>query len=231
MCLLIMKMTMLMLTMRYILVISMGQKMMLMMCHLVLMSISQQLLMSMVQLLLGQLMLGQLVLMSMCQLVKRLARELVEYSDAGEQVVEAEGEVEDLVESNYDQEVEDIAADTCVDPTNFWDTLQVLNIPPLDCGSGSDFEARSDELISLEGSDGEEVKQGPVRKFINARYHEFNQKTNMHDLVYEVGMLFASANIFVKAIRSYAVKHKRNVKFQKIDRNRVKVVYKLDGCK
>ncbi|KAK1554159.1 hypothetical protein Q3G72_008649 [Acer saccharum] len=31
----------------------------------------------------------------------------------------------DLVESDYEQEVEDIAVETCYDPSNLWETLQV----------------------------------------------------------------------------------------------------------
>ncbi|KAK4850913.1 hypothetical protein QYF36_010933 [Acer negundo] len=50
--------------------------------------------------------------------------------DADEQEAEAQGEADDLVESDYNQEAEDIAAETFVDPTKFWDTLQVPNIPP-----------------------------------------------------------------------------------------------------
>ncbi|KAI9193922.1 hypothetical protein LWI28_001392 [Acer negundo] len=45
--------------------------------------------------------------------------------DADEQEAEAQGEADDLVESDYNQEAEDIAAETFVDPTKFWDTLQV----------------------------------------------------------------------------------------------------------
>ncbi|KAK1591453.1 hypothetical protein Q3G72_008038 [Acer saccharum] len=106
------------------------------------------------------------------------------------------------------QEAEDITAETCVDPTKFWNTLQVPNIPPEECASGSNIEAGSDELRSLEGSDSEEVEQGLVRKFINRRYHEFNPKRDMQDPVFKVIMVFGSANMFRKAIRARAVKHK-----------------------
>ncbi|KAK1576789.1 hypothetical protein Q3G72_016481 [Acer saccharum] len=77
------------------------------------------------------------------------------------------GEAKELVESDYEQELDDLAADTCVDLTKYWDTLQVTNIPCEECAYGSNIDDGSDELRSLEGSDGEEVEGGPLRKFIN----------------------------------------------------------------
>ncbi|KAK4841307.1 hypothetical protein QYF36_002468 [Acer negundo] len=79
--------------------------------------------------------------------------------EAGE--AEAKGEVEAqddayiLVESDYKQKADDITAETCVDPTKIWDSLNVPNRSHEECASGFDLEDVSDELNSLEGSDGE----------------------------------------------------------------------------
>ncbi|KAK0597192.1 hypothetical protein LWI29_022767 [Acer saccharum] len=89
------------------------------------------------------------------------------------------GEAKELVESDYEQELDDLAADTCVDFTKYWDTLQVTNIPCEEYAYGSNIDDGSDELRSLEGSDGEEVEGGPLRKFINRSYHEFNPRRDM----------------------------------------------------
>ncbi|KAK0601228.1 hypothetical protein LWI29_022338 [Acer saccharum] len=43
-------------------------------------------------------------------------------------------------------------------------------------------------------------------------------------------MEFATADMFRKAIRAHAIKHRRNIKFQKNDPNRVKAVCKDKGC-
>ena len=52
----------------------------------------------------------------------------------------------------------------------------------------------------------------------------------MQDLEFKVGMLFGTADIFRKAIRAHAVKHRRNVKFQKNDKHRVRAVCKSEAC-
>ena len=133
----------------------------------------------------------------------------------GQVEVEAEAEAQDdadmLVESDYEQEADDITAETCVDPTKIWDGLNVPNRQHQECASGSD------ELNSLEGSDGEEGEQGRVRKFIHRSYHEFHLERDMQDPKFKVGILFGTVDIFRKAIKAHAVKHKCDVKFQKND--------------
>ncbi|KAK1586265.1 hypothetical protein Q3G72_000629 [Acer saccharum] len=121
-------------------------------------------------------------------------------------------EDEEAVESDYEQELDDIKADTCVDPTRDWESLQVLGIPHAQCGSrsGFDIDLGSDDLKSLDGSDGEEDEGGPPRKFIKTKYREFNPSYDMQDPIFRVGMEFGNANIFRKAIRAHSVKH-RNV--------------------
>ncbi|KAK3230938.1 hypothetical protein Dsin_002819 [Dipteronia sinensis] len=84
--------------------------------------------------------------------------------------------------------VDDIAAETCVDPTKIWDSLNVPNRPYEERASRSNLEDVSDELCSLEGSDVEE-------------------------------------DIFRISIMAHAVRHRRDVKFQKNDQNRVRAFY------
>ncbi|KAK1581406.1 hypothetical protein Q3G72_005768 [Acer saccharum] len=139
-------------------------------------------------------------------------------------------ENEEVVESDYEQEPEDIAANTCVDPTRDWESLKVAVIPHAECGSGSDLDLGSDDLRSLDGSDGEEDDGGPRRKFIKTNYHEFNPRCDLQDPIFRVGMEFGSADLFRKAIRAHAVKHRRVVKFKKNDPNRIRAVCMGEGC-
>ncbi|KAK1587371.1 hypothetical protein Q3G72_012209 [Acer saccharum] len=128
------------------------------------------------------------------------AEEAEEEEEVEEEAEEAEADkVDELVESDYDQEAEDIAAETCVDPTNDWESLQISDLPR---GSRSDKDDGSEDLGSLDGSNGEEDAEGPVRKFIKRR----------------------------KAIRAHSMKHRRVVKFKKNDPNRIRVVCKDEGC-
>ncbi|KAK3200188.1 hypothetical protein Dsin_023603 [Dipteronia sinensis] len=105
--------------------------------------------------------------------------------------------------------------------------LMVPNLPREECADGYDIDDISDELRNLEGSDGEEVEGGPIRKFISISYHEFNPTRDMQDPVFKVGMEFGSVDIFRKAVRAHAVKQMRNVKFAKNDPNRVRAVCKF----
>ncbi|KAK4851117.1 hypothetical protein QYF36_012541 [Acer negundo] len=135
-------------------------------------------------------------------------------------------ENEEIVKSDYEQEPEDIAANTCVDPTWGWESLQVAGIPHEECGSGygSDIDLGSNDLRSLDGSNSEEDDEEPTRKFIKTNYHEFNPRHDLQDPIFRVGMEFGSADLFRKAIRAHAVKHRRVVKFKKNDPNRVRAV-------
>ncbi|KAK3182919.1 hypothetical protein Dsin_030205 [Dipteronia sinensis] len=52
----------------------------------------------------------------------------------------------------------------------------------------------------------------------------------MENPIFKIGMEFGSADVFRKVIRAHAMKHKRNIKFQKNDTNRVKAVCKDQSC-
>ncbi|KAK2658185.1 hypothetical protein Ddye_004718, partial [Dipteronia dyeriana] len=122
--------------------------------------------------------------------------------------------------SDYEKEPEDFAAGTCVHLTKYWDTLQALNIPREECAYGSDIDDGSNELKILEGLYGEEVERGPVRKFINRSYHEFNPNGNLQDPTFIVGIEFGSVEIFRVVVRAHAVKQTRNDKFSESDPNK-----------
>ncbi|KAK0587687.1 hypothetical protein LWI29_026890 [Acer saccharum] len=62
----------------------------------------------------------------------------------------------DLMESDYEQEVEDIKAETCYDPSNLWDTF---TFPRIECGSGSEYEEGSENLSSLDEFEAEEDEE------------------------------------------------------------------------
>ena len=62
-------------------------------------------------------------------------------------------------------------------------------------------------------------------------YHEFNLKHDMVEPKVTLGMIFASTDLFNKAIRAHAVKYRQEVKFAKNDPNRVRAICKAPNCK
>ncbi|KAK1559522.1 hypothetical protein Q3G72_015353 [Acer saccharum] len=102
-----------------------------------------------------------------------------------------------------------------------------FQVPDLQESDGGGLE----NLSSLNGSDGEEDEGLQPRKFIKTRYQEFTPSRVMQNPVLRLGMEFASAGIFRKAVRAHVVKHRRLVQFKKNDSNRVKVVCKAESCK
>ncbi|KAL5551362.1 hypothetical protein UlMin_001538 [Ulmus minor] len=136
-------------------------------------------------------------------------------------------EEEPILDSDYEQEEIDIARHTCVDTTKHWEGLAILEIT-----TQSDEESErdvddSDELRSLDGSDGEDDTKG---KWVKKRYPEFNPRTDLKDPSFKLGMIFDSVDTFRKAFRAHSVKHKRDVKFKVNDRDRVRAVCNSDGC-
>lgn len=78
-----------------------------------------------------------------------------------------------------------------------------------DCGS-------SDELESLcTSSDEDGVK--PKKK-----HQVFNEKTDMANPIFMVGMEFKTHSLFRDAVKEYAIKHGKSIKFLKSDREKVK---------
>ena len=90
------------------------------------------------------------------------------------------GETE-IVESDYEQEVEDIATNTMVDLTASWPGFHPPNIPRDELHSESDVEDDSDDLSSLDGDVLDEEHKGKRRKFVNKDYHEFNPNHDMDE--------------------------------------------------
>ncbi|KAK1589251.1 hypothetical protein Q3G72_031983 [Acer saccharum] len=152
--------------------------------------------------------------------------------DISEEDITDDGEENDqLWDSDYDQEEEDIATKTCVDPTMDWDSLQIPDFGREECGSGSDIDCASDEVRSLDGTDCEEDEGTKPRKFIKTKYHEFNPGRDIGNPIFRIGMVFANADDFRNAIRAHAVKHRRSIKFKKNDKNRIRAVCNDERCK
>ncbi|TXG49115.1 hypothetical protein EZV62_024990 [Acer yangbiense] len=127
---------------------------------------------------------------------------------AEEDIADDNEENDQLWDSDYDQEEEDIAAETCVDPTRDWDSLRILEFRREECGSGSDIDCASDDFRSLDGIDCEEDEGTKPRKFIKTKYHEFDPGRDIGNPIFRIGMVFASADNFRKAIRAHVVKHR-----------------------
>ncbi|XP_040372479.1 uncharacterized protein LOC112192744 [Rosa chinensis] len=86
----------------------------------------------------------------------------------------------------------------------------------------------SDGFPSLHGSSdesGEDIGMFPVKgkkRFSN--WKEFNQFADMKNPTFELGMIFPSSTVFKKAMRKHAVLTKKELRFQKNTRHKVKVV-------
>ncbi|KAK3229006.1 hypothetical protein Dsin_000887 [Dipteronia sinensis] len=109
------------------------------------------------------------------------------------------------------------------------DSLRNLEIPREECGFGSEIDYEEDNLRSLDESDGNEVEGGQPRKFTKIKYQEFDPVSDMENPIFTIRMKFGSAYVFRKAIRVNAVKHMRDIKFQKNYANKVKAVCKDQG--
>ncbi|KAF7147202.1 hypothetical protein RHSIM_Rhsim03G0174600 [Rhododendron simsii] len=83
----------------------------------------------------------------------------------------------------------------------------------------------SDELNSGYSSSDEE---GGSRKQ-ERKYTVFNEKTEMDNPVFEVGMEFKTHDIFANAVKEYSIKHGKKIKFLKNDREKVRAKCE-DGC-
>ncbi|KAK2654694.1 hypothetical protein Ddye_014550 [Dipteronia dyeriana] len=156
---------------------------------------------------------------------------LEEAESDGSEEAENYGGDQDLVKSDYEQEEEDITADTCVDPICGWESLQFTDIPRPESGDASDIDEGSEELNNLDGSDNDEVQREHVSQFRKKRYHEFNPSRDMQDPKFVIGMEFGSADVFRNAIRAHAVKNMRDVRFKKNDPNRIRAICENEGCK
>ncbi|KAL5553162.1 hypothetical protein UlMin_040563 [Ulmus minor] len=138
-----------------------------------------------------------------------------------------EVEEDAIVDSDYEQDDNEIASHTCVDTTKIWEGMAILEMMTQSTEeSGSDGDD-SDELHSLDGSDGEDDTK---RKWVRKRYPKFNPQTDMKNPTFKLGITFDSADTFRKAVKAHAIKHKRDVKFKVNDKDRVRAVCNSDGC-
>ena len=134
-----------------------------------------------------------------------------------------------MVESDYEQDVQDIAQPTCVDPTSTWEGFEVPVLEGEEHRSESDVDSmNSTELESLEGTDDdEEVPYKKWKKIIN---QDFNPEVDMNNPVFRIGMLFSTASIFRDAVKAHAVKNRRAMKFDFNDKNKIKASCKSPDC-
>ncbi|KAL3517043.1 hypothetical protein ACH5RR_023945 [Cinchona calisaya] len=85
---------------------------------------------------------------------------------------------------------------------------------------GSDSDGLRSPSESSEENDDNSRKQ--------PKYHVFNEKTDMKDPVFKVGMLFKSVKEFRAAIRAHSIKDGRNVRFKKNEGKRIRAIF--EGC-
>ena len=71
-------------------------------------------------------------------------------------------------------------------------------------GSESDMHLSEDELKSVDGSKDE----GQHIPWVRKSYPEFNVETDLKDPKFQVSQIFASADLFRKAVRAHALKQR-----------------------
>ncbi|KAH7863402.1 hypothetical protein Vadar_017045 [Vaccinium darrowii] len=88
----------------------------------------------------------------------------------------------------------------------------------------------SDDLKSMSGSSSDEDEDGWTgRKKAKTNYPVFNEKTDMDNPVFKIGMEFKTHEQVREAIKEYSIKWGRKIKFNKNDREKVDAVCKT-GC-
>ncbi|KAH7862383.1 hypothetical protein Vadar_004172 [Vaccinium darrowii] len=86
----------------------------------------------------------------------------------------------------------------------------------VDCGSSDELES----LCTSSNEDGVKPKK---------KHQVFNEKTDMANPVFMVGMEFKSHSLFRDAVKEYAIKHGKIIKFLKSDKEKARAVCKK-GC-
>ena len=81
---------------------------------------------------------------------------------------------------------------------------------------GSEY-ALSSSLHSVHESDSDDVSQ----------WLEFNIETEMRNPYFKKDMLFSNSEVLKDAIRQYGIKNRYNMKLERNDKKRVKVVCKV----
>ncbi|XP_062011844.1 uncharacterized protein LOC133728443 [Rosa rugosa] len=92
----------------------------------------------------------------------------------------------------------------------------------------------SDGFPSYHGSDTDGEDIGPFKvkgKKRFAEWEEFNPKTDMKNPKFKLGMVFADSVVFKKAVRKHAVLTRKELRFVRNERHKVKVICKTSaGC-
>ena len=132
------------------------------------------------------------------------------------------------VDSEYKQEMEDATMEDCVDPTSYWgDSFEIPEMASEEMdGSESNMHMSEDELKSMNGSEDE----GRHTLWVRKSYLEFNAETYLKDPKFQVGQIFTSADLFLKAVRAHALKQRRAIVFGKNDPTRIRVGCKFENC-
>ncbi|XP_058224864.1 uncharacterized protein LOC131334019 isoform X1 [Rhododendron vialii] len=134
-------------------------------------------------------------------------------------------DLEDLVDSEADDDEDDRLFDIHVDRNVEWGGLSMgkgkepmtISSTQANDNEESDIEAQSDELISLNGSDGEEGREEPI---------VFNPTSDMANPKFKVGMIFSTRKLFKAAVKEHAIKTAKAIKFVKNDSKRVRAACK-----
>ncbi|CAL2258913.1 unnamed protein product [Prunus armeniaca] len=109
---------------------------------------------------------------------------------------------------------------------NYVDQLVVVEDPnaPVDEDRESTDIAKSDVESLDNSSDDEDDGNQKKRKKKFSKFQEFRPEIDMHNLVFKLGLRFATTDLFRKAIRNYSIVNRRMIKFKCNDLDRVRAV-------
>ncbi|KAH7834888.1 hypothetical protein Vadar_020699 [Vaccinium darrowii] len=124
-----------------------------------------------------------------------------------------------MFEENIDREVEE---NTNTHGAEYESVIEELADIDGDCAS-------SDELPSYSTSSNSDEKPRRTRRKPDEKHPVFNEQSDMGNPVFIRGMEFKTHSLFRDAVKEYAIKHGKQIRFLKSDREKVRAVCKK-GC-
>ncbi|KAH7856141.1 hypothetical protein Vadar_033196 [Vaccinium darrowii] len=124
-----------------------------------------------------------------------------------------------MFEENIDREVKE---NTNTHGAEYESVIEELADIDGDCAS-------SDELPSYSTSSDSDDKPRRTRRKPDEKHPVFNEQSDMGNPVFIRGMEFKTHSLFRDAVKEYAIKHGKQIKFLKSDREKVRAVCKK-GC-
>ncbi|KAH7842932.1 hypothetical protein Vadar_010817 [Vaccinium darrowii] len=141
----------------------------------------------------------------------------------------SESDVSFYEDSEYEQSDDDGLYEANIDEAAEWGGFhnrKEKQPVELELGEGLDDyddlgDVSSDELQSVHSNSDEDGK---------TRYPEYRRETDLGKVMFKTGMLFCTAKEFREAVREYAIKQGKDIKFVKNETTRVRAICAAKSC-